>query len=273
VRGYLDELLAALDSTLVPKKLLLGLIAGLLLGPFFALVRASWLERGIASHPMVLLLLAVGLFIFAGVCALLTRLTYLELALLRPAHWREGWDGLGRLTIWVIATQMIVWGALCALILLLRWLPYWLAPELEESWSRGRQIIGGSALTFSMFLEVLPYVVFVLWWLLPPLLTAEGCPLWSGLSQWWDLLHRNLGQALLYQTMAASLGALVTIPLLLLIAPLFLSFYHPPEGLQEVAGTMRDVLLGLACAPLLTYWITANVFIYLNLRYGTSNRR
>jgi hypothetical protein len=136
-----------------------------------------------------------------------------------------------------------------------------------------RQIIAGSTLALTMFLEVLLYLVVVLWWLLPPLLAAEGCTVWSGLSQWVDLLRRNLGWAFVYQTMAVSLGALISLPFLLLIAPLFLPSFYPPDGLQEMAGVTRFALLGLACAPILTYWITSNVFIYLNLRYGASSRR
>jgi hypothetical protein len=273
VRGYLDELLAALDSTLVPKKLLLGLIAGILLGVFLVLARAAWLEPKTVSQPTAWLLLAAVLLVFVGVCALLTRLTYLELARLRPAHWSEGWDGLGRLTAWVVVSQMIVWGAFCALLLLLRWLPFWLSPELEESWSLSRQVLAGSALSLCTGLEVLLYPVVVLWWLLPPLLAVETCTVWNGLSQWLNLLRGNLGQALLYQSMAAGLGVLVSIPFLLLIAPLFLPTFHAPEGLQDVAGATRCVLLGLACTPMLTFWTTSNVFIYLNIRYGSSSRR
>jgi hypothetical protein len=272
-RGYLDELLAALDSTLVPKKLLLGLIAGLLLGAFFVLARTAWLEPQSVSYLPWWLLLATGLVIFSGVCALLTRFTYLELARLRPAHWREGWEGAGRLTFWVFLSQVIVWGVFCALIVLLRWLPYWIGPNSEVPWSLIRQVIAGSALTLSMFLEVLLYPVVVLWWLLPPLLAVESSTVWSGLSQWFNLLRRNLGHAFLYQAMAASLGVLVSTPFLLLIAPLFLPSFTPPQALQAVAGVTRLILLGLSCAPMLTFWVTSNVFIYLNLRYGTSGRR
>src|SRR5215831_5172867 len=42
VRGHVEELLAALDSTVVAKKLLLGLIAALFLGGLFAARHAAW---------------------------------------------------------------------------------------------------------------------------------------------------------------------------------------------------------------------------------------
>ena len=272
VRGHFDELLAALDSALVPKKLLLGVIAGLLLGIVFLLLRTAWFERDRGSLATVLSLLAVGLVVFDGLTALLTRLTFVELARLRPARWREGLDGLGRLMVWMVASQAIVWGAVWGLIVLLRWLPFWLGPGPEEAWNKSQQILAGSVLALGMVGEALLRLVFFFWWLLPPLLVVEDCTVWTGLRQWLTLLNRHLGRVFLYQTMAVGLGVLVTAPFLLLIAPLFLPTFYPPEALHEVADGTRFLLLGLACAPLLTYWITSNVFIYLNLRYGASGR-
>ncbi|MGH7174532.1 MAG: hypothetical protein ACRELG_30055, partial [Gemmataceae bacterium] len=92
VRGHFDELLAALDSALAPKKLLLGVIAGLLLGVLFLLERAAWFERDGRRLAVAWSLLAVGMIVFDGLAALLTRLTFIELARLRPARWREGLD-------------------------------------------------------------------------------------------------------------------------------------------------------------------------------------
>jgi hypothetical protein len=273
VRGYLDELLTALDSALVPKKLLLGLIAGLLLGTLFLLERGAWFERDSHWSATAWSLLAVCLALFAGLTGLLTRLTYIELSRLRPARWRQGLDGLGQLTIWVVVSTLIVWGAVGGLIVLLRWLPFWLGPGSEQLPSESQQILGGTVLVLAMIGEVLLYPVFFFWWLLPSLLVVEGCTVWSGLRQWLLLLRRHLGRVFLYQAMAVGLGVLVTTPFLLLIAPLYSSSFYSPDGLQEVSDGTRLFLLGLACAPLLTYWITSNIFIYLNLRYGATSQR
>ncbi len=273
VRSYLEELLAALDTALVPKKLLLGLIAGILLGALFLIERAAWFERESSWLTTAWILLAACSVLFDGLTSLLTRLTYLELARMRPARWRHGLDGLGRLTIWVIVSKLIVWGCVGGVIVLFRWLPVWLSPATEELPNQGPLILGGTVLVLCILGEVLLYPVFFLWWLLPPLLVVEGCTIWSGLRQWLDLLRRHLGRVFLYQTMATGLGVLVTAPLLLLIVPLFSPSFHPPEGLQDISRNTRLFLLGLASAPLLTYWITANMFIYLNLRYGTMNQR
>ena len=273
VRGYIEELLAALDSALVAKKMLLGLIAGMLLGAVLLLQRAAWFERDSRWFTTAWMLLAVCSVIFDVLTGLLTRLTYIELARLRPARWREGLDGLGRLTVWVVLSKLFVWGVAGGLIVLLRWLPYWLGPGAAEFESRGQQLLGGTALVGGMIGEILLYPAFFFWWLLPPLLVVEGCTVWSGLRQWLALLRRHLGRVVLYQTMSVGLGVLVTAPFLLLIAPLLLSSFHPPEWLQEVSRATRLFLFGLACIPLLTYWTTSNVFIYLNLRYGAGSPR
>jgi hypothetical protein len=273
VRGYLGELLAALDSTLVLKKLLLGAIAGLLLGALLVLGRAAWFEQDSRWLAAAWQMLAVCLIVFDALASLLTRLTYIELARLRPARWRDGFKGLGLLTLRVVISQAVVGGIVCGLIVLLRWLPVWLGPAAEQSWSKSQEIAAGGALALGMILEALLWPILVFWCQLPPLLVVEDCSVWTGLRRWLDFINRHLGRVFLYQAMAVGLGVLVTAPFLLLIAPFFLPSFSPPQELQEAAAGTRYLLVGLACAPMVTYWITANVFIYLNLRYGASNRR
>jgi hypothetical protein len=273
VRGYLDELLAALDSTLTARKLLLGIVAGLFFGVLLAIRQAAWFERDSVWLASAWSLAIIAAVILDVLTALLTQLTYVELARLRPARWSEALDGIAGLTVRVIISQLIVRGLAWALIVLLRWLPYWLGPDGEEGGTLGQQIAAGNALALGMILEALIWPVFFFWWLLPPIFVVEGSSLVRGLRQWLVLLRQHLGRVFIYQALAVGLGLLLTAPFLLLIAPMFLPSFVPPEPLHEVASRTRFVLLGLACGPLLTYWIVANVFIYLNLRYGASARR
>jgi len=271
VRGYLEELLAALDGALVVRKLLLGAIAGLLVGFFLAFQQAAWFARDSAGLMPALGLAVVTALAFDVLTALLTQLTYVELSRLRPARWSEAMDGLAGLTLRVILSQLIVRGSAWGLIVLLRWLPHWFGASGEQAWTLGEEITGGIALVLGMIVEVLLWPVFWFWWLLPPIFVVEGNSLFRGLRQWLTLLRQHLGRVFLYQALALGLGLLLTAPFLLLIAPMFLPTFTSPEPLHEVASRMRFVLLGLACGPMLTYWIVANVFIYLNLRYGTKN--
>jgi hypothetical protein len=177
------------------------------------------------------------------------------------------------LTLRTIFTQAILLGATWGLIVLLRWLPYWLEPGPDDATNTFRQAAAGAALALGMVLEAGLWAMFFLWWLLPPILVVEECSIWCGLWQWSDLLRKHFRGVLLYQVLAVSIGALLSVPLLMLIGPLFLPSFHPPEGWQDLVDGVRSRLLGLACFPMLTYWIVANVFIYLTLRYGASGRR
>jgi hypothetical protein len=273
VRDYLGELVSALDCTFVSRKLVLGLLAGLLLGGVFTLQLADWWERDSGLLVWTWVQAGVGAIVVAFLTALLTKLTYVELSRLRPARWSEALPGIGRLTIRTVVTQAILLGAAWGLIVLLRWLPYWLGPGPDDATNALRQSAVGVALALGMVLEGGLWAMFFLWWLLPPILIVEECSVWRGLRQWSDLLRKHFRGVLLYQVLAVSLGSLLTVPLLMLIAPLFLPSFCPPEGRQALVEGVRSRLLGLACFPMLTYWIVANVFIYLNLRYGAGGRR
>jgi hypothetical protein len=243
------------------------------LGGLFAAQRAAWFDGdGRWRTPAWCLVVAAAL-VLDVITGLMTRLTYVELARLRPALWGEGLAGLGVLTFRIVVTQVLIRGATWGVIVLLRWLPYWLHPGEDEPWTVSRWIAAETALTLGMVLEALLWTVFFLWWLMPSVLVVEECSIWRGLRQWCVLLRRQLGRVLLYQMMAMGLGVLVAAPFLLLIMPLFLPTFQPPKELHDAAEATRFFLLGLACGPMLTYWIVANMFIYLNLRYGAGSRR
>src|SRR5262249_513017 len=96
VRGLVDELLGALDSTLLRPKLLLAGVLGLCAGALF--VVAPFLPA-IAALPSIVwpwAVVGVALLILAGVvAALLTQMTFVELSRLRPARRREATHRLG----------------------------------------------------------------------------------------------------------------------------------------------------------------------------------
>src|SRR5205807_157003 len=121
VRPLLEELLAALDSALVVKKLGPAALAGLALGGLLALARYPLLPFWREAQLWVLG--ALALLVVATLTGLLARLTYVELAQMRPARWRDARRGLVRLTVRVAVAQGAVLAALVGLVVLLRWLP------------------------------------------------------------------------------------------------------------------------------------------------------
>lgn len=269
VRGYLHELLVALDSTLIDKKMSIAVVAGLILGFLLALAQAGGFERDAPWIVPAWCLAGAAAIALDFLAALLIQLTYVELARLRPARWRDGLAGIGRLAIRLVLTQAIICGAVWGIIMLLRWAPYWLGGGAEEA---GSEIAAGTVLALGMVLEAALWPIFALWWQVPPILVVEGTSIAGALRQWYALLRHHLGRVLLYQAMAVGLGLGMTLCFLLPIAPLFLPTFVAPEPLANVAAGTRCLLLGLACAPLWAYWTVANVFIYLNLRYGGERR-
>ncbi len=264
VRGMVHELLAALERTLVRKKLAAAALAGL----FAGLVAASWQlpalpaetsapwARGVAAGVLLLLIVTAA----AG---MLTRMTFRELSKMRPARWREGFAGLTGTTVRIAAALILTAGVAGGLITLLRLAPGWLLnqPTVGEALAAGAAAVG-------MILEVIlwPVVGFAL--LLPPILVVEDCSVVRALAVWLRLLKTDLGRVFLYEALALGLGLVAT--LLLALPWLALVAYTPDGRLATAAMFTRSVLAGLAAAPLLCYLMVANVFVYLNLQYESA---
>ncbi len=263
VRGLMKELVAALDSTLVRKKLQAAGVAGLILGVLLALYLLPAVRAAPPSAGFDWYLAAAALLVVAATTGLLTRLTYVELARLRPARWGEGLSGLDFLTLRLAVTQGLVAGGTLGLIALLRWLPTRLLPDnpdaAREAWAAVATVVG-------LVLEVClwPVCVFVL--LLGPILVVEGSSVLGALRQWARLVRQHPSRVLLYEALAMGQGLIATLPFAF---PLLVLYGLPlDERLLGVADFTRHVLTGLALAPLLAYLIVANVFIYLNVRYS-----
>ena len=267
VRAMAHELLAALDATLVRKKLAAAALAGLGSG----LVLATWLvtpEAGVeAAAPWARTVVAVVLLlvIVTAAAALLTRMTFLELSRMRPARWRDGAAGLTGTTFRIAGTQLLTAGVAVLVIVYLRLGPRYLL-ECYAAAGAG-QTLAAALAAVGMIVEIVlwPIVGFAL--LLPPILVVEDCSVGKALVLWLRLLREDVGRVFLYEALALGLGLAAT--LLLALPWLALFLYQPvefPQLLPAIAFT-RTVLAGLALAPLLAYLMVANVFIYLNLRY------
>src|SRR5262249_21611235 len=154
-------------------------------------------------------LAAAALLVVAATTGLLTRLTYVELARLRPARWGEGLSGLDFLTARLAVTQGLVAGGTLGLIALLRWLPAWLLAghpgPARETWAAVATVVG-------LVLEVClwPVCVFVL--LLGPILVVEGASVIGALRQWARLVRQHPTRVLLYEALAMGQGLIATLP-------------------------------------------------------------
>jgi hypothetical protein len=275
VRGLVEELLAALDSTLVRRKLTVALVGALGVGLVLGLTPVRLAAFGLTGTEVAWLVTCGLLVLFAALtAALLTRMTYVELSRLRPARWREAFAGAAGLTLQVAVAQVLVLGTTLLLIVALRLLPTWFLGSGPggEAWSS--DVGANTTLVLSMFAEVALWPIFGLALLLPGLLAVENCSAASALVQWLRLLQRDLGRAFLYEALAVGVGLVATLPLLFPLLPFAgTSFEHFDPRLGPAVVVTKTVLTCLAFAPLFAYLVVANLFIYLNLRYEMAHPR
>jgi hypothetical protein len=276
MRGVLQELLAALDSTLVHKKLLIGLFAGVVFGVLLAL--APVVERLLSHLPSAWLLVwsvtAVILLLVGTVAAvLISQLTYVELCRLRAAKWREGTAGLGRTAARVMVALLSVVGGAIGLLWVLQAFPGWVVGNDTAPSGVWREVTAAAVSVLAQFFAVLivPWTVFAL--LLTPILLVEECSILSCWSQWRQLLRKHRGQALCWEALAVSIGVVASLPLLLPWLVMLTLNPAPTDSARIAVAFTRQILAALAVTPLAVYLIVANVFIYLNLRYEASTGR
>lgn len=267
VRGLLDELLAALDSTLGPRKLCIAALT-CLFGT--ALLLTARRFNGSQGEPPWLLWISIGLGLAAvlGIGAgLLTRITFVELSRLRQARWGEAFGRLGHFGPRIMGCYILVGGAVLLAILGLRNFPGWVLTQQE-----GDPVAAATptaiATVVSLLLQVLLWPILGLGLLLPPAVIVEECPILPAIVQWWTLVRRNLGRVIIYEGLAFALGTVMTLPFLV---PVLLAGAPPLQiDMSAVTGTTLVLLGGCALTPLVAYLVVANVFIYLNLRYEFS---
>jgi hypothetical protein len=266
VRGLVEELLNALDSSLSRRKLIPAVITGLCAGVALLVVAVSplfhdWRWLGMVAGALLLV-------ISLSVCtSWLTQMTYIELARLRPARHSELRIGLFRYSWRLVLAQVVVGTLFVGPLILLYLVPGWLGGATllgPEPW----QVSVRSGLAIArLLLEVLGWPIFLMGLLLlGPVLVIEDYSVGTALREWWGMLRRHIGRIYLYEALAFAIGGIMTLPLLLPIA-LTAATVIPGRGLTLVTEATLSVLFGVAMTPLFAYLLVANVFIYLNLRY------
>jgi hypothetical protein len=301
VRGYFEDLLAALDSTLVRNKLRIAVLAGFLTSlivVFLSQAEDVTHELEVAYGP-VIAWVVVGAFglaavVLAAVCVcLVTQMTYVELCRLRPARWAEARTRLGPNALNLTLSSVILVGLLLGAILSVRELPGWLltGSTWPAEWSARVSVASGAA-ALGVILEVILWLLLILGLLLPPVVVVEECNFLVALVHWGRLLRRHLSRALLYEALALIPPVVMTAALLLPVEVAAaaqndkLTAYAAEHGgeaqlkpatVQQVKMNailpVQRIVQGLIVSPALAFLVVANVFIYLNLRYEHEPRR
>jgi hypothetical protein len=260
VRGFVDELLAALERALVRRRLLGGAAVGLLSAVVWLLTRRfrfgedvwgplPWLVAGFVVLALVVLYAVV-----------VTRMLFIELSQLRPATPREIAARLGRNWLWLLLADLLVAGLF---VLLFGGLAR-LGGQLRNE-GAGEVLLGVVA-SLQLVLEVVALPVVGLAFLLAPVVVFEEHSAPRALGQWWELLRQDLSRVFVYEALAVALGVVTSLPL---VGPVALAAWScsAAELLNPVVEGTLALLFGLALTPLITYLAVANVYIFLNLRY------
>jgi hypothetical protein len=274
VSGLVSELMTSMESTLVRGKLRVAAVTGLALGLVLILSRVLPTFVQAPGTPWQLAFQGLFLLVVASWCiAVVTRMTYVELAHLRPARWSDVVAGLGRSMVRLAGAYLLVIGLLVLVLLLLRWLPGWLLSRHEQELSPDLGEGLAALVTFvRIVLEVVlwPMVSFAL--LLGPIVIVEECGPLAAVRQWLSLICKHQSRVLLYEALAVAVAAIAAVPFIL---PVEFAAISTPEG--GYPGTAAQATLwllrGLALTPAIAYLVVANVFIYLALRYEQNPAR
>lgn len=268
VCGFVDELLAALDSALLPNKLtpalLLGVVLGLLGGAGYLTLKRVFPDEELAVRGLQA---GIAFLLIVPLACIVTQLTYLELTHLRGARFSEGTQHLFRSFRRVFLLDVLLCAVLLALVLGVRWLPGWLEqlPALHGNPGLQDTLLQAAGVA-QVLIEFSVGALASLLLLIPPIVVIEESSAYAVLGIWGNLLREHLLRVLVYEGMAATLGLVLSLPLLIPLA-----WVHT----LAVPGApyAQTVLQGIALAPLATYLVVANVSIYLNLRYERAPRR
>jgi hypothetical protein len=267
VRGLVDELFNAFDSSLQTAKLTTAALTGLAMGIVLILGSVAvpfWHERAWIGY----LGTGAALLVLFSICtSILTQLTALELSRFRPARFSEIRAGLLATIVRVTGALGLVSGSIVGVIVLLRYAPEWIAPAEADELGFGLELLRNVVTGTRLLLEVLCWPILSLaMLLLGPILIVEEYSLAQALREWLGMLRQHLGRIYLYQAIAFALAAVMTLPLLLPVLLAF-GFVGKPFALSIGESVPFFVLTGIAMTPMLSYLLVAHVFIYLNLRY------
>jgi hypothetical protein len=277
VRGLIDELISALDSTIARTKMGPAIVAAILVfGGMFAanvayrhLITGNdwpWLPTAVGCAFAVLILSVLN--------ALLARLTHTEVSTMRPARLRTALAGLPRYAAPVVIANAIVAGLALGALFVAHRIPGWAGHELQRAGVEGTlyQIIGTPILIIAAGVSVLAWLIIGLCWLLTPAIVVEDSSWIAGIREWRQLIRDHFGRVLVYEGLAVLLGIAVSLPVTLAVylalngQPGLIPGWPAGEGSGAI-GASAAVLEALTAAPLLALMGVANVFIYLNLRY------
>ena len=276
IRGLVDELIAAFDSTVTAGKLVISCIAGVVAAfVVFLISRAVLFVYPEGPWLAHLLSGMAGFLVLAVTVAVLTRQTHMELSMMRPVYPRETWKGIGSYVLRIFLGYAVTIGLGVCFLLLLQNLTAWVGRATGSSSPMVADLAVLSAWCLALVLYVAIFAIILLSFLVPPILVVEECSLPDAIREWRALLREHRIRVLVYEGMALALSFVAALPLMLPVQLALL--YGPPlpdqVGSYWMGSLLPSMLHGLAIGPAIAFLAVANLFIYLNLRYEYSPQK
>jgi hypothetical protein len=268
IRGLVDELIAAFDSTVSTGKLLVAATTTLIGAlAIFVVVRVAlmafsdgiWLAQTLGS--------LTGLLAGAVLTALLTRQTHLELSTMRPVRPAEARASAGRFVFRVFLGYVLTFGAGVGLLIVLNHAPEWVAKSTSSMGVSAHEVIVTAAWVVCICLAVGIVIVMTLGLLVAPVLIVEDCSLGDAFREWRSILREHRGRVMVYEGMALAIAVVAALPLAVPVQIALQFGALPLAASNWVVAGLPFLLHALAISPALAFLAVANLFIYLNLRY------
>lgn len=272
VRGLVDELIAAFDSTVGSRKLVAACAAGTIGSlAVFLLMRAMFLVYPEGGWLAQLLGGITGAGVLAFIVALLTRQTHMELTKMQPVFASEAAKGISSFAFRVFLGYVATIGVCIGLLILLQHVPEWLGKATHSLSATIADILQTAAWAVGLVLAISLFATMLLSLLLPPILVVEECSVGDAIREWRSLLHGHRMRVMVYEGMALALAFVAALPLAL---PVWLGWQYGPalgaHSLNWFSAAIPKMLVAFAAGPALAFMAVANLFIYLNLRYEYS---
>lgn len=266
IRGLVDELIAAFDSTVSTGKLVVAAavaVAGAL--GVYLVMRLTLLALSDAFWLAEVLGGLAGVAALSVLTALLTRQTHLEISTMRPVLPAEARAGVGPFVLRVFLGCAATFGVGVGVLILLGCLPEWTA---KVGTGTVHEIVQTVVWVVGACVAVLVFVAIMLGFLLAPIFVVEECSLGDAIREWRSILREHRLRVMIYEGMALALAVVAALPV---VVPVELALrYGPamPAGAANWVGAAVPYLVhALAVSPALAFLAVANLFIYLNLRY------
>jgi hypothetical protein len=269
IRGLVEELIAAFDSTVSGGKLAVaGIVAAVGALATFLVMRGALLVYAEGAWLAQVLSGSVALLALATIAALLTRQTHLELSRMRPVSQAEARAGAGGFILRVFLGYVATIGVGIGIILLLQHVPGWTVKTTASASATVSEAAATAAWAVALLLAVVVFATMLLSLLVAPVLIVEECSLGDAIREWRSILREHRLRVVVYEGMALAVATVAALPV---AAPVWLALYFgpqlPPAAANWVTLAVPEILLALAAAPALAFLVVANLFIYLNLRY------